>query len=117
DHAVAHNPNYLHDRRFPAQYIGRNLTRDLGNALQEEFKVNNLVLANSNYQLYLNDAVIDSADLDKSEVKEFIINQLNKEDGILIAFDNEEISEVNLPLEVRERFLNGFNHKRGGDIQ
>lgn len=117
DHAVAHNPNYLNDRRFPASYVGRNLTRDIGKALFDKFKVQNLVIANSNYQLYLNDAVIDSADLDKSDIKEFIIEQLNKDEGILIAFDNEEISEVNLPKEVRERFLNGYNHKRGGDIQ
>lgn len=117
DHAVAHNTNYLNDRRFPASYVGRNLTRDLGKALFDKFQVQNLVIANSNYQLYLNDAVIDSADLDKSDVKEFIIEQLNKDEGILIAFDNEEISEVNLPMEVRERFLNGYNHKRGGDIQ
>ncbi|MCR6719525.1 MAG: hypothetical protein NVV59_04355 [Chitinophagaceae bacterium] len=35
----------------------------------------------------------------------------------MVAFDNEFIDKVNLPREVRERFLNGFNYKRSGDIQ
>lgn len=116
DHAVAHNPRFLASHGQPARYI-QSSSSELGKSLKEKFNVDNLVLAVDNYQIYLNDKVIDSAKIDKDDVKKMIINFLNKQDGILIAFDNEEISEVNLPKEVRERFLNGFNHKRGGDIQ
>jgi hypothetical protein len=34
-----------------------------------------------------------------------------------MAFDNTDISGANLPSQVRERFLQGYNKKRGGDIQ
>lgn len=117
DHAVAHNPNFLKSHRFPARYLDPAANAAMGKAIEEKFKIKNMVLDTDNYQLYLNDKAIDSAGLDKSEVKKFIISLLNKQDGLLLAFDNEEIEKVNLPREVRERFLNGFNYKRGGDIQ
>ena len=42
---------------------------------------------------------------------------LNKQSDIMIAFDNENIEAVNLPKEVKEMFVKGYNTKRSGDIQ
>lgn len=117
DHAVAHNPNFMGNHKFPAKYIDRNGQADFAKKVNENFKVNNLILDFQNYHIYLNDRVIDSAGLKKSEVKKYLIDLLNKDENLLVAFDNEFIDKVNLPREVRERFLNGFNYKRSGDIQ
>lgn len=116
DHAAAHNPRFMQEHRFPAHYIPGN-EADLAKALKEKFGLSNLILDVANYQVYLNDRVIDSAGISKSDVKRFAIDRLNQQEGILVAFDNEHISEVNLPKEVRELFQKGFNYKRGGDIQ
>lgn len=117
DHAVAHNPNYLKSHKFPARYLNPETLSGLPKQLEAKFGVGKLILDIENYHVYLNDRVIDSAGINKSEVKQHIIKYLEANDGILMAFDNDNISKVNLPQVVRERFLNGFNKKRSGDVQ
>lgn len=116
DHAVAHVPSYLQKNRIPARSIG-SFTAALNKQLEENFKINNIVKASANYQLYLDDLAIEAAKADKAAIKKFIIDYLNKEPDVLIAFDNQNVQAANLPVEVRELFVNGFNTKRAGDIQ
>ena len=115
DHAVAHTPGFLRKHHIPAltlPYMGGQLNK----AVQEKFGITNAITTIGNYQLYLNDRVIDSAGK-RDEIKQFIISTLNKNPDILIAFDNAAISQANLPSETKELFLKGYNTKRGGDIQ
>ncbi|MDX1956767.1 MAG: alkaline phosphatase PafA [Chitinophagaceae bacterium] len=116
DHAVAHVPGFDQANKLPGTSMA-STTSDLQKKLTEKFGINNLILDAANYQLYLNDKAIDSADADRDDIKEFIIHYLMQQEGILYAFDNEEINEANLPTEVKEMFLKGYNAKRGGDIQ
>ncbi len=116
DHAVAHVPGFLEKNRMPGKSVSGNIA-DLNNELEKKFKVKNLVQASANYQLYLNDSVIEAGSLDKGNIKEYLISYINKLPEVLLAFDNEEVSEANLPTEVKEMFLKGYNTKRGGDIQ
>lgn len=116
DHAVAHVPGFNEENKLPGRSVASS-TADLNKKLQEKFRVSSAVRASANYQLYLNDAAIDSAGADKEEIKSFIIKYLNQLPEVLIAFDNEEVSEANLPAQVKEMFLKGFNAKRAGDIQ
>jgi len=116
DHAVAHVPEFLLEHKIPAGRSSYSLA-GLQTELENKFGIKNLVQNSSNYQIYLDDKKMDSAGADKEPIKKFIINWLNKNDNILIAFDTEEISEVNLPQEVKDMFINGYNTKLGGDIQ
>lgn len=116
DHAVAHVPGYLEKHKIPAKSIVSSTT-ELNKLLEEKFAIKNIVRASSNNQLYLNDNAIDSSAADKGKIKAFIISYLIKQPDILVAFDNEKIIETNLPAEIKEMFVKGFNTKRGGDIQ
>lgn len=116
DHAVAHVPGFDEEYKLPGRSIGSSTT-ELNKKLLERFKVSGAVRASANYQLYLNDAAIDSAGASKKEIKNFIIKYLQQLPEVLIAFDNEEVNAANLPASVREMFLKGYNAKRGGDIQ
>lgn len=116
DHAVAHTPGFLDSHKIHVRTIASNRER-IRLAVLDKFKVPNVIADADNYQFYLNDKAIDSAGADKDAVKKFIIKILNDVPEVLLAFDNEKISEANLPKEVRELFLNGYNTKRGGDIQ
>lgn len=76
-----------------------------------------MVESYGNYQYYLDKDLIDSMGLDFATVKSYFISELNKEDDVLIAFDNANISDANVPMEFKEMFIKGFNQKLAGDIQ
>lgn len=116
DHAVAHVPGFLQEHKLPGASIPSALAT-IEKEMEEKFGFKNPILDAANYQVYLNDNAIDSADVDREDLVEFLIGRLMKEESVLYAFSNEEIGEANLPMEVKEMFLKGFNAKRGGDVQ
>ncbi|MEY4884799.1 MAG: hypothetical protein RL151_108 [Bacteroidota bacterium] len=116
DHAVAHVPGYLKNNKIPADVVSGNRSA-LEQAVTARFGVKSPILDYDNYQLYLNYRAMDSLKVDRAAVRSFIIEELNKDPQILLAFDNTDISAANLPSVVKERFLQGSNRKRGGDIQ
>jgi predicted AlkP superfamily pyrophosphatase or phosphodiesterase len=116
DHAVAHNPRFMEENKLPVKPL-KSIMSELKAAVKEKFNITNVIADADNYQIYLNDKAIDSAGVSREDVKAFMIKRLNLVPEMLLAFDNEEISEVNLPTEVKEKFLKGYNTKRGGDIQ
>ncbi len=116
DHAVAQVPGFLQEHKIPAASLPYAVT-DAEVKAEAHFKVKGLVEASENYQLYLNRRLIDSVKLNIAAVKLFLINELNKQPEILMAFETEKTSETSLPVEVKEMFNKGYNTKLGGDIQ
>ena len=116
DHGVAHVPEYSVANRLPG---GRNAggTAKALSDVAASYQVKSLVKNFSNYQIYLDDAVIDSAKLDREKVKASLIRELMKNPGVALAFDMEEIDEAPLPAPIRERFVQGRHPKLSGDIQ
>jgi predicted AlkP superfamily pyrophosphatase or phosphodiesterase len=115
DHGAAHVPAFLEANQIPAK--GMKPGKEAENATMEKFGLKRLVEASGNYQVYLNKSYIDSMGVDFRAVKSFYIQQLNKHPDMLLAFDNESISLVNLPEEYKEMFQKGYNHKLAGDVQ
>lgn len=115
DHAVAHVPAFLQQHQMPAKTMRS--SKKAEEATMKKFGLKKLVEASANYQLYLNRKDIDSAGLDFGAVKSYLIAELNKEEDVLLAFDNASINAANLPAEYKEMFIKGFNHKLAGDIQ
>lgn len=115
DHAVAQVPGFLQAHKIEVKTL-TNTTADIEKKIEEKFKVKHAIVSVNNYQLYLNDPVLDSAGVSKKEIKKFVIELLNKDPNLLIAFDSGNINDVNLPQRVKEMFIEGYNTKRGGDI-
>jgi predicted AlkP superfamily pyrophosphatase or phosphodiesterase len=116
DHGVAHVPGYLKKNRIPGSVLGYGRTQ-ADKALADRFGAKGLIVDADNYQMYLNHRLIDSLKLDDEAVRRFLIDELNRDPNVLTAFDNRNIAAANLPSPVRERFLQGYNTKRGGDVQ
>lgn len=116
DHAVAHVPAFLEANRIPAKTLPYSLST-IEQTLSARFGIRDLVLSADNYQIYLDYRKVDSAGLDRSAFRKAAIEALNRDPDILLAFDCSDISAANLPSGVRERFLQGYHTKRGGDIQ
>jgi predicted AlkP superfamily pyrophosphatase or phosphodiesterase len=116
DHGVAHAPGFSKERKLPGG-VYNPLTTPAIAKVKSKYGLENLIEGTANYQAYLNRKAIDSAKLNFSEVKDFLVSELNKDPSIYYAFDYAEIDKAILPAEVKEKFIKGYNHKRGGDIQ
>src|SRR5262249_9521569 len=111
DHAVAQVPSFLQAHKIDAKTL-TNTNADIEKKVEDKFRVKRAIVSTSNYSLYLNDSAIDSVRADKKEIKKFIIDLLNKDPNLLIAFDSDNINDVNLPQRVKEMFIEGYNTKR-----
>lgn len=115
DHAVAHVPAFMQSHQLPAKSM--RISKLAEQVTMTKYGLKKLVTASANNQVYLDRKHIDSAGLDFGQVKRFFIQELNREEDVLLAFDNENISAANLPAEFKEMYLKGFHHKLGGDVQ
>jgi predicted AlkP superfamily pyrophosphatase or phosphodiesterase len=116
DHGVANSPAYSRVNKLPGGATNPATSTAVKNTIGR-YGLRNFVENFSNYQVYLNRHSIDSAKLNFQEIKNYFIDQLNKEEWIHYAFDNEHIADAHLPTEAKERFINGLHPKLAGDIQ
>ncbi|HLT87847.1 MAG TPA: alkaline phosphatase PafA [Sphingobacterium sp.] len=118
DHAASYNPMYYTDQQGNGGYLfTRQIQRNLNTELQEKFGSDKIVRSLMNYQVHLNYTLIDSLQLNLREVKETIINSLNKEEGITYVIDMEGNQNMFIPAPLREKIINGYNRRHSGAIQ
>ncbi len=115
DHGVAHIPAYQQAHKINAKSLV-GTTAEIEKKIEEKFRVKHAIASTANYHIYLNDGAIDSARASKKEIKKFVVDLMNKDPNLLIAFDIDDINNVALPQRVKEMFIKGYNTKRGGDI-
>lgn len=116
DHGVAHVPGYMKAHKLPGEALTLS-TVQLAREVEQRFNVKAVIRSSANYQFYLNDSAIAAAGAERDKVAAFIVDYMNRQPEVLIAFDNAEIADANLPAPLKQLFVNGFNTKRGGDIQ
>lgn len=118
DHGAAHVPEFMQENRLPGGRIFMStVTSNLNKALNEKYKIANIIVSDENYQVHLNHPALDSAKLDKTEIINWIIQKLLAEPGIDRAFSLKELNNIPLPSTVRKMLNNGYYPKRNGDIQ
>ncbi|MEP7229951.1 MAG: alkaline phosphatase PafA [Ginsengibacter sp.] len=118
DHGVAHIPAFAKDHNIPAGAINFSAIMDKMEAgLKEKFGQDNLIIDIDNYQVSLNTILINSSQLKTADLKAWIINYLSKQTGIDRVIDMEDFDKVALNSKVKERFANGYNPSRSGQLQ
>jgi predicted AlkP superfamily pyrophosphatase or phosphodiesterase len=118
DHGVAHIPDFLKENRIPAgRTDGYATVRTLNLSLKEKYKVDRLIASVDNYQLALNNRAIDSAQLNKEEIMNWIIKSLTADPAIARAFPIARLSETTLNEKLKSMLTNGYFPRRSGDIQ
>lgn len=117
DHGVADVPGFWKQNKLPAgllQMIGiRNIAND---ALKNKFGLTNLIEAEDNNQLYLNDTVLKEKNLSVGDVCKVIKESIIDNEAIADIINLHEMTNVNLPENLRSKIINGVNIKRSGDI-
>ena len=118
DHAVTHNANFLLDNKIASGlFQASTIQSQLNTLLENEFKVKGIVRSFSNYQVSLNYPAIEANRLNISDIKKSSIDFLQKQQGVAFAVDVDNVKNVNIPDQYRERILNGYNRDRSGVIQ
>jgi predicted AlkP superfamily pyrophosphatase or phosphodiesterase len=118
DHGAAHIPGLLQEHRIPGGALDDVVIQNKLNAgLQKTFGAPGLVSAVINYQVYLNDSQLAHGKLDKTTVKQQVIDTLIRIPGIAKAFDLQNMEAAMLPEPLKTMVINGYNQKLSGDIQ
>jgi predicted AlkP superfamily pyrophosphatase or phosphodiesterase len=118
DHGAAHNPLYLRDQKLPGGVHEEAANRrQLADSLQQRFGRANLIESMINYQVYLNDSLIQGAGLDREAIKSYITSYYLRQPAVSAVIDLEKLPGAALPAPLREMLINGYNHKLSGDIQ
>lgn len=118
DHAASYNPLYYTDEKGNGGYLFlRQIQREIDQELTSKFGHKGLVKSLMNYQVHLNYALIDSLKLDDQKIKNAIVKNLKKQDGIAYVVDMENSENMFIPAPLREKIINGYNRKNSGVIQ
>jgi len=116
DHGASHAAGFSQEHKLPGLAIpyADNVAET---TVAKAFGLSKLAVGFNNAQYYMDWAAIDAAKLDRNVVVKAFVDELNKDPRYFLAFDNRDISAVNLPAEVKEMFLKGYNRQRCGDVQ
>lgn len=118
DHGAAHNPNFLIDHRVPAGiWPGGTIQKALNQMLEEKYQAKNIVLSFKNYQVNLNNLLIEKNKIDEMAVRKDCIKFLLKQEGVANAIDMDEIQMASVTDELRSRIIKGYSRLHSGVVQ
>ena len=119
DHGAPQIGNYLKDKKyFTAGALNSNtVVKNLNKLCRDKFGADSLIKKVYDYQLYLNNATVNAAAVDRKALKRFIVEKLKTIPEVWNAYDVDDFAQVILPPVVREKIANSYYFRRSGDIQ
>lgn len=118
DHGGAHNAKYLEDINIPA---GNNdevrTNKELNATLKSKYGKDSLVLALTNYQVYLDKRRIRKYNINRNEVKNAVVNFMIAQPEVAYVVDMENMCNATVPEPIRTMIINGYNKQRSGCIE
>lgn len=118
DHGASYNSRFFMDMKGNGGYFySRQIISGINKMLKEKFGQEKIVKSMMNYQIHLDNQLIDSLQLDRDKIKESIIRELRHTDGVAYVADMEKGESLMIPAPIREKMINGYNYKRSGVIQ
>lgn len=118
DHGVANVPGFMQEHRLPGKTMDEiPFMREMAPLLKEQFGSDKLIVSSYNYQVHLDQRLMDSLKIDVKAVKTWIAAFLEKKEAIARAFDLDHVMLEPMPRKVREMIANGYFPTRSGDVQ
>ncbi len=117
DHGIADIPAYQQSLKMPAGVFEKNTAIDQVKAnLKTAFGEGDYILAEDNYQLYLNHSTLDSKKITVNQVYEVVRKTLLKRDDVADVVNLHDLGNSSLPDYQIGFVKNGYNPRRSGDI-
>jgi predicted AlkP superfamily pyrophosphatase or phosphodiesterase len=117
DHGAAHNAAYLKDRGMPAGILSEyDMKRELNAAAKKRFGTDSLIRFVMNYQVALNDTVLNRKGVSREALKAFVLTQCKAYKGMFAVVALDDLAGTTLPGFLKEQIRNGFYAARCGDI-
>lgn len=117
DHGVAEIPAFLKKHDIPTGlYLGGEIKKLATNALNQKFGEEKWILAEENYQLYLNYAALESKKVSVNEVFNTVRDAFIKQEGIANVVNLHDFSSTVMPEYYKNLIANVYNAKRCGDM-
>jgi len=119
DHGVANVIGFMKENKIPAGgLVEATALKELNQQLKDKFGHSDLAMGISNYQLVLNNNLINAErKLKREEIVAAIISFFSKQEAVLMAFDIQQLGTTPLQSKIREMIENGYFAPRGGDVQ
>jgi predicted AlkP superfamily pyrophosphatase or phosphodiesterase len=118
DHGAAHVPGFLAEHKLPnGLFAELPIMRDLNAKIKEQLGVDSMVVSMYNYQVHLSQKKIADNKLNEDELRNWIVQYLNKLENVSYAFDLRYLNQRPLNAKMREMMNNGYYYNRSGDIQ
>ncbi len=117
DHGATQVPAFSKENKLPGKGLStRKFRTELDSLVLNKFKVKSAIFTIMNNQIIFNTEAIQTSKADYTEIKQFCIDYLLKQDGILNAVDIKNLNNVSIPSELKTKLMNSYNARRSGDI-
>lgn len=119
DHAAAHNLTFNKDHKIPGEALRSDIARQIIDSVVNKTLGANarVIRAYFNYQVFFNDARIDSLGINRSALQRTICQALkDKLPGVAYAIPADEVVSAPIPEAIKTRIINGYRKGRSGDI-
>ena len=119
DHGVAHTAGFDRQNKLPGGLFDDvTAVKEMNSRLKEKYGKDNIIKDLVNYQVILNQALIDSTEfLNKADITEWIIGYLKFNPAVSNVFELDNLLLTPLNSKQKEMITNGYNATRSGDIQ
>lgn len=118
DHGAPPVPDLMKQHNMSAGHLSSyfGLRDSLNKIGLEKLGVDRLVRSVSEYEVYIDHNKIHTARLNKTTVIRAFVDYLNTREEVTIAINYDDLSQAILPAAIKEMLVNGYYHKRSGDI-
>ena len=117
DHAVAPIPQYLKEKKLDAGFFYENVfLKDLSEFSKQTFG-EDLILTETNNNIYLNRERIEALDLDEDNVALKFAQKIKKNTAIHDVFTAKQLMyDVSVGTEIQQKVAKGYDYHRSGDL-
>ncbi len=117
DHGVSHSPGFLKEKGVPTGDYTDNFVEEINDFVKNMYGIDKAIIS-FKYEIYLNWTEIRGKNtVDEENLMNEIILMIKEQPGVLDAWPSRKLGLAPWPETIKERFINGYNALRGGDIQ